>query len=36
MHWTEDYGFDLDDWLFDWDYMPDDVLECTEELEVAA
>jgi hypothetical protein len=24
MDWPEDYGFDLDDWLFEWDYMPAD------------
>ena len=22
MDWSEDYGFELDDWLFDWDYFP--------------
>ena len=24
MDWSEDYGFELDDGLFDWDYMPKD------------
>lgn len=35
MDWADDYGFDLDDWLYDWEYMPEDVDEY-EECEVAA
>jgi len=31
--WSEDYGFELDDWLFDWDFCPEDE---DEQLEEAA
>ena len=31
----EDYGFELDDWLFDWDYMPQGDEDYEHEEEVA-